>query len=273
MTSDADPFVSIVIPAFNEAGRIIATLEKVVGYVAGQSYRWEVLVVDDGSTDDTASLVRKWTSQQSGVRIESTPHKGKGGAVRHGMLCSTGAYRFTCDADLAMPIERLEAFLEEMRQGYDIVIGSRQIEGAQRFDEPALRHLMGRIFNWWVRALVVGAFQDTQCGFKCFRGEVADELFTLQKTEGFGFDVEILHLAAKKEMRVLEIPIDWYHQRDSKVRVGTDSLLMVRDTLLMRWHDLRGRYDAGAHAQETLQTSDPEAVKRSPQRTRRYPPE
>ena len=269
MNSDAHPLVSIVIPAFNEAGRIIATLERVVGYVAGQSYRWEVLVVDDGSTDDTASLVRKWTSQQPGVRIESTPHKGKGGAVRHGMLCSAGVYRFACDADLAMPIEGLAAFLEGMQEGYDIVIGSRQIEGAQRFNEPALRHLMGRIFNWWVRALVLGGFQDTQCGFKCFRSEAADELFALQRTGGFGFDVEILYLAAKKDMRVLEIPIDWYHQRDSKVRVGMDSLLMVRDTLLMRWYDLRGGYDAAVHIQRTSQTSDLEAVKRSSRRTRR----
>jgi dolichol-phosphate mannosyltransferase len=236
------PHVSIIIPAFNEEGRIIATLEDVVRYLADRPHTWEVVVVDDGSSDDTPALVGNWISEHRGVRMESIPHTGKGGAVRHGMLAATGEYRFLCDADLAMPIDRLAAFLGRMGAGYDIVIGSRQVAGARRFHEPATRHMMGRLFNWSVRLLAVGGFLDTQCGFKCFTEAAAEELFSLQKTEGFGFDVEILYLATKRGMRVLEMPIDWYHQEASKVRPGVDSFLMLKDTMLIRWRDLRGGY-------------------------------
>ncbi|MCH7745470.1 MAG: glycosyltransferase family 2 protein [Chloroflexi bacterium] len=240
----ARPFLSVVIPTFNEQVRIISTLEKVVEYLSAQQYTWEVLVVDDGSSDDTAALVRQWTPKNAGVRLKTIAHGGKGCAVKHGMLAATGEYRFMCDADLAMPIEHLEAFINRMAEGYDIVIGSRQIAGARRFDESASRHIMGRMFNWSVKLLAVGGFQDTQCGFKCFRGEAADELFQLQRTRGWGFDVEILYLALKRRMRVLEMPIDWYHQKDSKVRPGVDSFLMMRDTILVRWRALLGRYRA-----------------------------
>lgn len=238
----AKPFLSVVIPAFNEEARIASTLQKLVSYLRRQPYSWEVVVANDGSTDRTAALVGQWTSELEAVRLKTLPHGGKGWAVKHGMLEATGQYRFMCDADLAMPLEQLTAFLERMAEGYDIVIGSRQIAGARRFNEPPMRHVMGRLFNWAVRLLAVGRFQDTQCGFKCFTGEAAQELFRLQQTRGFGFDVEVLYLALKKGMCVLEMPIDWHHQRDSKVRAGTDSLAMLRDTLLVRWRDLRGKY-------------------------------
>ncbi|MCH8206364.1 MAG: glycosyltransferase [Chloroflexi bacterium] len=236
------PELSIVIPAFNEEVRIVGTLETLVEYLYATSLSWEVLVVDDGSSDETAAVVAGWAADREGVRLESIQHRGKGAAVRHGMLASAGRYRFLCDADLAMPVEGLTEFLKRMGEGYDIVIGSRQIAGARRFNEPATRHIAGRMFNWAVRLLAVGDFQDTQCGFKCFRGEVADQLFALQRTEGFGFDVEILYLALKRRLRVLEMPIDWHHQRDSKVRAVVDPVLMLRDILLVRWSDLRGRY-------------------------------
>ena len=214
-------------------------------HLSAQSYRWEVLVVDDGSSDGTKALASEWAQAQPGVRLETIPHAGKGAAVRHGMLAATGELRFMCDADLAMPIDGLPAFLERMDAGYDVVIGSRQIAGARRFNEPAVRHVLGRIFNWVVRLLGVGGFQDTQCGFKCFRGEAAERLFGLQRTKGFGFDVEILYLARKTGLRVLEMPIEWHHHRASKVRAGLDSFLMLRDTLLVRWRALLGRYDTG----------------------------
>ena len=237
------PFISVIIPAFNEAARIVPTLDKVMRYLGERHTSWEVVVVDDGSSDATATLVSQWAVMHDGVRLEQVPHSGKGWAVRHGMLSASGTYRFMCDSDLAMPIDWLGAFLEQMNEGYDIVIGSRQMAGARRFDEPLLRHVMGRLFNWAVRMLAVGGIQDTQCGFKCFRGEVARELFELQTIQGFAFDVEILYLArAKKRLRVLEIPIDWYHQKESKVRPGVDSLQMLRDTFLVRWRDLRGKY-------------------------------
>ena len=238
----AKPFLSIVIPAFNEEQRIGPTLESLVGYLERQPYAWEVMVVDDGSSDGTLSESARWSEKDDRVRIEHGAHAGKGWAVRRGMLAATGEYRFMCDADLAMPIEQLGTFLDRMAEGYHVVIGSRQITGARRFNEPTGRHLRGRFFNCTVRLLAVRGFDDTQCGFKCFRGDVAEELFVLQRAKGLAFDVEILFLALKKELRVLEMPIDWYHQRDSKVRPVIDSLSMLRDTLLVRLRDLSGKY-------------------------------
>ena len=239
----AAPFLSVVIPAFNEEGRIVSTLEQVVSYLGAQPYSWEVLVVDDGSSDSTATLARRLAVEEERVRVETIPHGGKGWAVKQGMLAARGRYRFMCDADLAMPIERLEELLNGMAEGYDVVIASRQIAGARRFGESIWRHFMGRVFNWTVRLLAVRGFDDTQCGFKCFRGEVAEKLFRSQRTLGFGFDVEILHMAVKKGMRVQEIPIDWYHQRSSKVRPLVDSFLMLRDTILLRLRDMRREQD------------------------------
>ena len=148
-----DLFLSVVIPAYNEQGRIVPTLNEAVGYLAKQHYTWEIVVVDDGSTDDTARLVRQFAETETNVRIESVGHAGKGWAVRHGMLSAKGAYRLLCDADLATPIEQLEKFIDKIAEGYDLVIGSRQIDGAQRYNEPLMRHLMGRVFNWTVSAL------------------------------------------------------------------------------------------------------------------------
>ena len=238
----ATPFLSVVIPAFNEEERIASTLGDIVGYLRAQPYTWEVLVVDDGSSDQTATVVSSWATSEERVRVETVTHGGKGWAVKRGMQSATGQYRFMCDADLAMPIEQLGVFLQYMEDGYDIVIGSRQIAGARRIGEPVARHVMGRVFNWAVRLLALSGFEDTQCGFKCFRGEVADELFSRQRTRGFGFDVEILYMAKNKGMRIVEIPIEWYHQDSSKVRPLVDSFSMLRDTAMLRLRDAGGRY-------------------------------
>ncbi len=233
------PFLSVVIPAFNEEQRIGTTLEKIVTYLGDQPYSWEVIVVDDGSTDGTKGLVGDWSGETDLVRVESVPHSGKGWAVRHGMLAAEGELRFMCDADLAMPIEQLAAFIEPMNDGYDVVIGSREIAGARRYNEPASRHVMGRVFNRLVAWTAVAGFQDTQCGFKCFRAAAAAELFKAQTISGFAFDVEILFLAVGSGMRVLEIPIDWYHNPMSKVRPLVDSFSMARDAI-----SVRGRHRA-----------------------------
>ena len=242
------PHLSVVIPAFNEEGRIVSTLEEVVGYLEGQTYDWEVVVVDDGSRDGTLALARGWAEGRDRVRVEARPHRGKGGAVRHGMLASTGKYRFMCDADLSMPVEQIGDFLEKMDEGYDVVMASREVTGSRRFGEPVLRHLIGRAFNWVVRSILVRGYNDTQCGFKCFRGEAARYLFGLQRIWGFGFDGEILFLARKRGMRLLEIPIDWHYRPDSKVRPVADSFLMFRDTVRVRWDHFRGRYQASPSA-------------------------
>ena len=236
------PYVSVIIPAFNEATRIIPTLERVVEYLSNKPYEWEVIVVDDGSTDATAQMVSDWSQMHPTVRLEMADHRGKGWAVRRGMLSATGANRFMCDADLAMPIHWLDRFLEHMDAGYQIVIGSRQAVGARRFDEPTYRHVMGRVFNWVIKLVAVREFQDTQCGFKCFDEQTALELFNLQRNPGWGFDGEILYLATRKGLKILEMPVDWYYQPGSKIRPGVDSFMILKETLAIRWNHLRGAY-------------------------------
>ncbi|MBI4199914.1 MAG: glycosyltransferase family 2 protein [Chloroflexi bacterium] len=236
------PFVTVVIPAYNEERRITSTLEEVVGYLAAQAYAWDVVVADDGSADSTASLVQRFAQAHPQVNLLRLPHRGKGGAVRAGMLHATGQYRFLCDADLSMPVQQLDRFLPPRLTGCDVAVGSREAPGARRFDEPALRHLLGRGFNGLVRALAVRDLQDTQCGFKCFRAEAAERLFPLQRLFGFGFDVELLFLARRMGMRLVEVPIDWYYRRESKVRLFKDSLAMASDLLRVRWDAWRGRY-------------------------------
>ena len=242
------PHLSVVIPAFNEQARIGPTLDALVDYLEAQPYSREIVVVDDGSADDTVSVVEgREAAPGTPVRVESIPHAGKGWAVRHGMLSSAGRYRFMCDADLAMPVRHLDDFLARMEEGYDVVIGSREAEGARRFGESAARHFRGRVFNWIVRLVAVGGFQDTQCGFKCFRGEVAEALFRGQVTRGWGFDVEILYLAARRRLRVLEMPIDWRHQEMSKVGSFVGPFSMLRDALAVRVRAARGLYGPTAN--------------------------
>ena len=239
------PYLSVVIPAFNEESRIGRSLDTLLKYLESQAYSWEIMVVDDGSTDRTAELVTDRASEHPRILLKSMPHAGKGWAVRCGMLATSGTLRFMCDADLAMPVEQIDLFVQRIQEGFDIVIGSREVPGARRFDEPLVRHLRGRVFNWVVRSVAVRGFDDTQCGFKCFRGDLAEDLFQLQRIKGFGFDVEILYMATQWGCRVDELPIDWYHQADSKVRDGIDSFAMARDTLRVRLNGLKGAYDIG----------------------------
>lgn len=228
-------FLSIVIPAYNEEPRILGTLDQVVSFLASRTYTWEVLVADDGSTDSTAALVQDFSLDEPRVRLLRLSHGGKGWAVKHGMLAAIGRYRFLCDADLSMPFEQVERFLLPEVEGADIVVGSREVAGSRRIGEPARRHLMGRLYNWLVRALAVPGIKDTQCGFKCFRGEVVLDLFRRQGTDGFAFDVEILFLARKAGLTIQEVGIDWYYREQSKVRPVRDSIAMTWDLLKIRW--------------------------------------
>lgn len=238
------PYLSVIIPAYNESSRILATLRELYEYLRKQTYTWEVIVVDDGSEDDTASIVERWSSGRERFRLERILHAGKGAAVRHGMLSATGRYRLMCDADLAMPIRHLSDFMNHMEQGNDVVIGSRQIAGANRYGESQFRHLLGRAFNGLVQLLAVRGFHDTQCGFKCFSAEAAQSLFSFQRTEGWGFDVELLYLARKQRMRILEIPIDWRHDADSRLSPASAGVNMLRDVIAVRWRSLRGVYSS-----------------------------
>lgn len=236
------PFLSLIVPTYNEASRVVSTLEKLTNYLTPQPYSWEIIVVDDGSEDDTAKLTRDWTNHFASVKLIPLRHGGKGWAVMNGMLAAKGAYRIMCDADLSMDVKYIGQFLETISKGYDVVIGSREITGAVRYDEPIERHVIGRVFNWTVKLLRLSDFQDTQCGFKCFTGDVADFLFSRQRTKGWGFDVEILHLAALEGLMIFEMPISWHYREDSKIRANRDSIAMLKDVLLVKWRSHTGIY-------------------------------
>ncbi|MEM7345974.1 MAG: dolichyl-phosphate beta-glucosyltransferase, partial [Chloroflexota bacterium] len=200
-------FLTIVIPAYNEESRLKHTLPKVVEFVESQTYQSEVLIVDDGSLDRTAEVVESFTAEHPAIRLIRAPHGGKGHAIKTGMLQAKGEYAFLCDADLAMPITELPKFLPPQQNGYQIAIGSREGKDSVRYNEPAYRHLMGRVFNFVVKVMAVPGFEDTQCGFKCFHASIIDDIFSLQTIDGFGFDVENLYVAQKRGYNIIEVPI------------------------------------------------------------------
>lgn len=234
------PFLSVVIPAYNEESRIESTLELVHAYLSTQEYAWEVVVADDGSADRTAQLVSNFSTGHEGVRLLSLEHRGKGWAVQQGMLAARGQYRFLSDADLSMPVDQIGRFLPPHLEGTDIAVGSRELPGSRRIGEPAHRHVMGRVFNLLIQALALPGIRDTQCGFKCFRAETTKGLFEKQTLTGFAFDVEVLCLARKRRLSIREVAIDWHFREGSKVRPLRDTLSMVWDVLKIRWR-LNGR--------------------------------
>lgn len=206
-----------------------------------QAYTWEIIVVSNGSTDGTEDVVRNFRVTMPTVQLISMTGRGKGMAVRAGALRSWGDVVFICDADLSMPPEELGRFLQATDDA-DVVVGSREAEGARRFDEPYHRHIMGRIFNYFVRTLAVRGLKDTQAGFKAFRRPAANHLFGQQYVTGWGFDVELLFLAQKFGYRVVEIPIDWYFDNDSRVRPGIDTINMVSEVGMVLLRSALRRY-------------------------------
>ena len=236
------PFLSIVIPAFNEADRLPQSLPQVLAFAAGQAYRVEILVVDNGSTDGTAGIVRDLAPHPPNLRLLQEPRRGKGLAVRAGVLAAEGEYRFICDADLSMPIEQIHRFLPPALVGVDVAIGSREAPGAVRHREPTYRHWIGRVFNWLVRLLAVPGVEDTQCGFKCLRGSVAEDLCRVQRLGGWAFDVELLFIARKRGYSLVEVPIDWYYGPGSRVRPLEDSWGMLMDLFRIRRNWRLGLY-------------------------------
>jgi dolichyl-phosphate beta-glucosyltransferase len=236
------PFLTIVIPAYNEETRLPRSLAAVAEFVEAQPYPSEVLIVDDGSSDRTAEIVEQFAAQHPCVRLVRAAHGGKGHAVKTGMTQAKGEYAFLCDADLAMPITELSKFLPPQQNSYHVAIGSREVKGAVRYSEPAYRHLMGRVFNWLVKVAAVPGFEDTQCGFKCFHREVIDDLFSHQTIDGWGFDVEVLFIAQKRGYRIIEVPIHWYYQTESKVHPVRDTVRMIREIIKVRQNDRQGVY-------------------------------
>jgi len=241
----AEIYLSVVIPAHNEAERIGPTLERVLAYLRRQQYSWEMVVVDDVSTDATAEVVARYQRDEGRVRlVQRTADPGKGAAVQAGMLAARGGWGLFSDADLSTPIEELEKLLDAVeREGYDIAIGSRGLPQSDlRVRQPWYREAMGRGFNLMVRMIALRRFMDTQCGFKLFRGEVVGDLFRRQTIMGFAFDVEILYLALKRGLRVKEVPVTWINSPRSKVDPVRDSLRMARDMIGIRFKNLLGLY-------------------------------
>jgi dolichyl-phosphate beta-glucosyltransferase len=236
------PWLSVIIPAYNEERRLPATLDKLCSYLSRQSFSHDVWVVDNGSTDRTADLVRSSARRYPALRLLQSDVRGKGIAVRKGMLAAKGQYRFLCDADLSMPVEEFDRFYPPRLEGVDVAIASREAKGARRYNEPGYRHLTGRVFTLAVKLLVMRGFEDTQCGFKCFRAAAAEDLFSRQRFDGWSFDVEVLYLARRRRYAIREIPVSWYYQSDSRVRLMGDSLRMLADLIRIRWFDLRGLY-------------------------------
>jgi glycosyltransferase involved in cell wall biosynthesis len=238
------PFLSVIIPAFNEAGRLPATLEQVDGFLSTQSFPYEILVVENGSSDDTLQIAKNYQKQIRNLRVMHEEIRGKGWAVRQGMLAAKGAYRFICDADLSMPIEDVVRFIPPQLQDSPIAIASREAPGAVRYDEPEYRHLIGRAFNFLVRVLLLKGLNDTQCGFKCFRADAAERIFPLVTIQGWTFDVEALFIGRKLGYEIHEVPIHWYYKTQSRVKVLRDSVQMGLDLLKIRVNHIAGKYHA-----------------------------
>lgn len=239
------PFLSIVIPALNEESRLPASLDSILTFLHAQPFEAEILVVDNGSHDRTHALARAYADRHPELHVLQEPRRGKGAAVRCGMLAARGEYRFIADADLSMPIEQVLRFLPPQLSDVDIAIASREVPGAVRYGEPFHRHLIGRGFNLLVRLLAVPGFQDTQCGFKAFRAQAATDLFQVQRLDGWTFDVEVLFIALRRGYRIAEVPIPWYYNPGSRVRVLRDSVAMLRDLFHIRRLWRQGAYAAG----------------------------
>jgi dolichyl-phosphate beta-glucosyltransferase len=238
------PFLSVIIPVHNETNRLPPSLEKIDTFLSKQDFEAEVVIVENGSSDDTLALAQSYAQRMPNLRVFHEDARGKGLAVRRGMLEARGDYRFLCDVDLSMPIEEVLHFLPPALDNVDVAIGSREVPGAVRYDEPGYRHLIGRFFNTLVRWLVLPGLQDTQCGFKCFRGDVAEAIFPLQSLTGMSFDAEVLYIARKLGYDIQEVAINWYYNSDSRVRLVRESLTMGFDLLQIRRNSRRGVYDA-----------------------------
>jgi glycosyltransferase involved in cell wall biosynthesis len=219
------------------------TLEQVLSFLSAQTYQSEVLVVENGSQDRTLEVAQSYARRISNLCVLQVEQRGKGRAVQHGMLQACGEYRFMCDADLSMPITQINHFLPPALKDFDIAIASREAPGAVRYNEPAYRHMVGRAFNAMIHALALPDLDDTQCGFKCFRAAVARDLFPHQTLSGWSFDVEVLFIARQRGYRIVELPIPWYFNSESKVRVFRDSAHMALDLLAIRFNALRGVYN------------------------------
>lgn len=255
---------TVVIPAYNEEERLQTPLVETLEYFRRKRVDAEVIVVDDGSRDGTARLVRNLTERYPELRLIQLPsNRGKGFAVRTGVVNSRGRYVLFADADGATPIGEVERLRDRLDHGADVAIGSRAVADEETEVEALLfRKIVGRVFHTLVQALTIGSFEDTQCGFKLLGGDVARDLFGRLEMDGFSFDIELLSIALWRGYRVDEVPVNWTHVPGSKVNLATDSLRMLRDLFIIRSRLAQGAYgDRDPHddAESVSDTAGPTA--------------
>lgn len=236
--------LSVVVPAYDEEKRLPPYLESILAYLASTTLSYEIIVVDDGSSDATASVVQRYLETNPAVKLLRLPqNRGKGFAVRSGMLQASGALRLFTDADGATPITELESLLQAVSSGGDVAIGSRVVSDGRHTVRAHLhRRVMGYVFRSLVNSLLLSRIRDTQCGFKLFTARAANHAFALQRIDDFGFDVEILFILSRNGYRVAEVPVNWNDQKGSKVRLLRDSVRMFLDILKVRRNDFAGGY-------------------------------
>lgn len=244
--------LSVVIPAYNEADNFKAgKLVEVDDYLQKQSYLWEAIVVDDGSSDKTADLVESWIVGKADWKLIRNNHAGKAKTVETGMRAAKGQIRLFTDFDQATPINEVEKVINQVDQGADVVIGSRELAGASREKEPFIRHLMGRVFNVIVQIIALRGIQDSQCGFKAFTAKATKDLFSKlivyknhQAADAYtgAFDVELLFLARKGGYTISQVPVKWKYVDSTRVNPAKDSLRMLVDICKIRLAYLLGRY-------------------------------
>ncbi|MEI8309003.1 MAG: dolichyl-phosphate beta-glucosyltransferase [Chloroflexales bacterium] len=237
-----EPYLSIVIPAYNEEERIVPTIGAIASHVAGMGFPWELIIADDGSRDQTAALVEGLELVNLRL-LRAEKNGGKGSAVRRGVLAAQGRYILFDDADNSTPIEELGKLLPTLeQQGYDIAVGSRAASGAEEAHRTLLRRTLSGGLRLMVRLLFRIGVRDTQCGFKLFTRAAAHRLYAAQTIDGFSFDLEILYLAARLGYRVAEVPVSWIDAPGSKVDTTREIQRFLRDLLRIKWNDLRGVY-------------------------------
>lgn len=245
-----------MIPAYNESARLGPTLDRVLAFVRRQAWEAEVIVVDDGSRDRTADLVKDCARGNPIVRLVQNPeNRGKGYSVRNGVLHAQGAIVLFTDADLSSPIEEAPKLFDALEAGADVAIGSRWARSELQTQRQSVgRQVMGRAFNLLLRVLLGLDFKDTQCGFKAFRRGAAKVLFPLQRVEGWGFDPELLFLARRAGFKVAEVPVVWAHDEGSRIHPLADGSKMLLEVLRIRWYALTGKYGdmPAGHSQGAL---------------------
>jgi len=256
---------SIIIPAYNESARIAPSLDCVLRFVEQRNWRAEIIVINDGSRDDTAQLVRNYALHHPSVRLVENPgNQGKGYSVRNGVLHAQGEVILFTDADLSSPIEEATKLFASLERGHDVAIGSRWLRtDLQTARQPLYRQILGRAFNLALKIILGLSFKDTQCGFKAFTRASAKDIFNRQVIRRWGFDPEILFLAKHLGYKVEEVPVAWAHDNRSKINPVTDGISMLIEMLRIRWNSISGKYNLTSRATASPPNEVPETQPRA----------